>query len=1037
MRELISAAEIAEAVGDFAPTPEQTAVIEAPLTPGLVVAGAGSGKTTTMAARVVYLVLNELVEPEEVLGLTFTRKAARELAERVRAQLVKARLAFNLPEASGTPAISTYDSFAGSLVRDHALRIGADPDAALITRAAAWQIMSDVVQGWTGELEVDLAPTTVVDRALNMAGDLRANLLTVAQAREELEELLRSAEEERTGKLLVTKHRLLAGLPTSLRNRLALLDLVEAFEARKRELSVVDYSDQVAIAYQLGEQIASIGEGLRMRHRAVLLDEFQDTSFAQLGLLANLFGRGHAVTAVGDPNQAIYSWRGASADSLDGFREAFRTVEAEVPVYSLATSWRNDQVILDAANVISGPLREKSRVHVEPLAARPGVGDGRVTALVEVTEAEEAAAIARWLAERWQVSGTTAAVLVRARRQFTPVLHALREAGLPAEVVGLSGLLRAPEIVDLRSALVVASDASRGDAMMRLLTNSRLGVADLTVLQGWARELAGDDEESSSIVEAVDNPPPEDWRRGALTPAAQERIRRLSQQLRRIRGLLSHPMADAIAGAERILGLDIEVAARAGTDPTAARANLDIFAGHADSFAAGSLNPSLGGFLEWLDAAESNERGLELGVTEPTDQAVQVLTVHSAKGLEWDLVAVAGLSESQFPSYNPQRKQGSNSGWLAADGGFPYPLRGDAESLPKVDLERTDYAAQQEELEEFAQRNWEHNILEERRLAYVAVTRARSELLLSASWTPKGKIRDISRFLEESSEIAEASGGCTIAPKPDEVEEDIEVFGAYPVLDPAGERRERLDAAVVAVREASPMALNEVLASDISEPTRRRADLARALLHEETSHEPTAQLSRRLSASAALALVADPEEFALRLRRPLPAEPPSAATLGTKLHEWVENYYNVPAAIFEDDPGDLLDEDSSAAFEELRDRFVASRWAQVKPALVEHALETEVAGHRISGRVDAIYIDAETGAVEIVDWKTGRVPRGDEIPIRTFQLELYRLAYARRYEIPIESVSARLVYLAAGEEIPAEGLTEAQIVAKIARAAAH
>lgn len=1028
MRPMISAAQIAEAVGDFPPTPEQTAVIEAPLAPGLVVAGAGSGKTTTMAGRVVYLVLNELVDADEVLGLTFTRKAARELAERVRASLVKARAAFGLPDSGGTPTVSTYDSFASSLVRDHALRIGSDPDASLITRAAAWQVMAGIVEGWSGELEIDSSPHTVVKRALDLANDLRSHLLTVADARRHLEELCESAERERTGKPL-KKHRH-SSLPGALRARMELLDLVAAFHEKKRELSVVEYSDQVAIACELAAAIPSIGEALQTRHRAVLLDEFQDTSVAQLGLLRDLFRPGHAVTAVGDPNQAIYSWRGASADSLDGFREAFGTESREVPVYSLATSWRNDEVILEAANAISRPLRERSRVHVDPLVARPAAGDGSVTALVTVSESDEAAEIARWIGKRWAGSGTTAAVLVRARRQFTHVLHALREAGLPAEVVGLSGLLRAPEIVDLRSALIVAHDAARGDAMMRLLTNARLGVHDLTILHGWARELAGDDEESSSIVEAVENLPPDDFWRGALTSEARARVLRLSQQLRRIRALLSHPLADVISGAERILGLDIEVAARAGSDPTAARANLEAFAGHADSFAAGSLNPSLAGFLDWLDAAEDNEQGLELGATEPTDQAVQVLTVHAAKGLEWDVVALAGLNESQFPSYNARRTAGSDPGWVSIDGGLPYPMRGDAESMPELDLEIDDHAGQDEAVADFFERNWEHQIREERRLAYVAVTRARSALLVSASWTPKERVRELSRFLDEVTPIAEASGGATIAPRPEEVEEVREEFPPYPIVDPAGPRRDRLDSAVRAVSDAGVSGLADVMSRSLSATTRRRADLARALLNEESMAATGARLGRRLSASAVLALVADPDEFALRLRRPLPAEPPAAATLGTSFHEWVENYFNAPAVIFEDDPGELLDDDGSQTFETLRASFLSSRWAERQPALIEHPLETDVAGYRISGRVDAIYVYGDD--VEIVDWKTGRPPRADEVASRTFQLELYRLAYARTYNVPLATVSACLVYLGADREIAAEGLTEAQIVAKVA-----
>ena len=1034
MRRMISAAEIAAALKDYEPTAEQASVIEASLTPGLVVAGAGSGKTTTMAGRVVYLVVNGLVAPDEVLGLTFTRKAARELAERVRGALAAARQAFGREDDGGSPVISTYDSFAGALVRDHALRIGADPDSSLITRAAAWQIMSQIVETWEGELDVDYAPSTVTTRALDLANELRSNLLSIDSARSGILELADLAEAEREGKLVKTRHEHHA-LPSTLRARAMLLELVSAFEERKRALGVVEYADQVAIACQLAQSIPSIGESFRARHKAVLLDEFQDTSVAQLGLMADIFGRGYAVTAVGDPNQAIYSWRGASADSLDGFREAFSELGGEVPVYSLATSWRNDSTILDAANTLSRPLREASRVHVEPLTERPGAGTGSVTGIVTATEAQEAQEIASWITQRWSptAGGLTAAVLLRTRRQFTPIVQALRDAGVPAEVVGLSGLLRAPEIVDLRSALTVAHDAARGDAMMRLLTNARLGLSDLEILQRWAREVAGDDEDSSSIVEAVDDPPPPGWLRGELTADARARIARIAHQLRRIRAMLAYPLVDVIARAERILGLDIEVASRAGADPTAARANLDAFAGHAASFAAGTLNPSLGGFLDWLSAADQNERGLELGATEPTDAAVQVLTVHAAKGLEWDVVAVAGLNESQFPGFDTRKREGEDRGWISKDGGLPYPLRGDRDSLPELDLEITDHGDQQVEIEEFAKRNHAHQIAEERRLAYVALTRARSDLLLSASWTPKGSIREISRFFDEVTDLAATSGGVTIAPRPEEVAESVEVFEAYPLLDPAGGRRPRLDAAVRAVESARAISLGDLLSRDLSEITRMRADLARALLHEGAERPPVAQLDRRLSASAAQRLAAHPEEYAMDLRRPMPAAPPAAASLGTSFHEWVENYFTLPAAIFEDDPGELLEDEGAATFAHLRESFLASPWSQRKPARVELDLEAEIAGYRVSCRVDAVYTEGDR--VEIVDWKTGRRPTSaDLIATRTFQLELYRLALARTTGIPLDAVDARLVYVADNTEIAAERLTEAQIIARLARA---
>ena len=169
----LSAAQIAALVGQPPPTPEQRVVIEAPLGPSLVVAGAGSGKTETMAARVVWLLANGIVEPDQVLGLTFTRKAAGELSERVRKRLrTLARAAAaegvvlgGTVDAARTdglaglarPTISTYNSYAASLVSDHALRLGLDPSARLLGEAAQWQLASEVVEAWSDDLDTDAA----------------------------------------------------------------------------------------------------------------------------------------------------------------------------------------------------------------------------------------------------------------------------------------------------------------------------------------------------------------------------------------------------------------------------------------------------------------------------------------------------------------------------------------------------------------------------------------------------------------------------------------------------------------------------------------------------------------------------------------------------------------------------------------------------------------------------------------------------------------------------------------------------------------
>src|SRR5690348_9804740 len=185
-----SASSLAEALGLPSPTRQQAAVIEAPLSPLLVVAGAGSGKTETMTSRVVWLVANGLVEPDQVLGLTFTRKAATELSERIgnRLRLLQQHQVWLPPTddaetgaevLGGTPTVSTYHSYAGRLVREHALRLGFEPESRLLSEAAAWQYAAEVVAAYDGPMDdVTGAEATVVGAVVDLAGELAEHLRT-------------------------------------------------------------------------------------------------------------------------------------------------------------------------------------------------------------------------------------------------------------------------------------------------------------------------------------------------------------------------------------------------------------------------------------------------------------------------------------------------------------------------------------------------------------------------------------------------------------------------------------------------------------------------------------------------------------------------------------------------------------------------------------------------------------------------------------------------------------------------------------------
>ncbi|MDN5768935.1 MAG: UvrD-helicase domain-containing protein [Humibacillus sp.] len=1141
-----SAADIASALGQPNPTTEQCAVIEAGPRPLLVVAGAGSGKTETMAARVVWLVANGLVEPDQVLGLTFTRKAAAELSQRISTRLralVRAGLwspptddGTGAEVLGGTPTVSTYHSYAGRLVREHALRVGIEPEFRVLTEAGAWQLAAEAVSRYDGPMsEVSKAESTIIDAVMSLAGEMAEHVRTPTEVTAHLDEVIARIDALPDGDGPGSLTGVRAALAV-LRERRAVLPVVEAFQNLKRTRESLDFADQMAVAARLASTVPLVGQIERQRFRAVLLDEFQDTSEAQLAVLRSLFHGGEdpvALTAVGDPNQSIYGWRGASATTLTRFPTEFADADGPAGVLPLSTSWRNDRLVLEAANITAAPL---AAAHAPPLTPQPGAGEGTVcVARLEGIEAE-ATHLAEWIAQRWRSpsgrrTGLTAAVLCRRRSHFPFVIDALRAANLPVEVVGLGGLLMTPEIGDLVATLWVVQDPSRGDQLMRLLTGpvTRLGAADLDGLWAWAKELHsrpwrvghppatqgvipldvdsllalrndsegdsnGDDPASgagdesgrgpatadlspdsadvATLVEALDELPRPGWvsRGGArVGDAALDRLTALGQVVRSLRRFTALPLVDLVAEAERALGLDVEVLSRPEHTASTARVHLDAFGDVASRYAMTADRPTLSGFLAWLDAARDQERGLDAGHVEAASEAVQVLTVHAAKGLEWDLVAVPALVESVFPDHAARTVAPSTAeegdwvgtgspkdlGWLTGIDSVPYDLRGDRDGLPHLDWRGApDRKSLGRDLESFAIDGGAHAVAEERRLAYVAFTRARSQMLLSTHFwgaTRKGLCAP-SRFLRELVDaigprlqvtawapapfaVDDGKGRLVAPPNPHLAQA---VAGQFP-YDPMATRRSALLEVVdrmVAVRSAHE---HDRELHDLTRD-RRRDDLQLLLAEwaagarRRQAGEAVVDLPRHLSASSVVALARDAQAFAMSLRRPMPGPPALAARQGTAFHTWVEQHYAQAAFVDLFDLPGSADDDAEAAdlaLPRLKELFLTSEWADRIPDEIEMSIETLIDGIAVRGRIDAVFA-RDDGGYTVVDWKTGRRPTGEEARVRALQLGAYAVAFTRLRGLEPDQVDAAFYYATDGTTVR-PGIPDAAQLADLLR----
>lgn len=1038
----VSALDIAAALGEVrgtpvpAPTDEQRAVIEAPLAPALVVAGAGSGKTETMANRVLWLLANGFVAPTEVLGLTFTRKAAGELGARIRERIAELEAAGLLPERDplDAPTVATYNAFANGLARDFAVLVGREGDAPVLGEAAAWQLARGVVTRSRDARLADLEKGVdqIVPAVLQIARGVAENDVDLDAVRR------LGADLARLGDLPTDRYPRegVADLAATLGTLPVLADLAAEFEAEKERRGVVEYSDQVALALRIARQTPTVAADLRDRYRVVLLDEYQDTSVVQTRLLAELFA-GHPVMAVGDPNQAIYGWRGASSSNLEEFATVFGAAGSR---FALSTSWRNGTAILDAANAVVAPLAGRG-VAVDRLAASPVASTHPVEALFAETLDEEADAVADWLAARVGPQ-TSAAVLLRTRAAQGPIVAALRDRGIPVHVLGVGGLLAEPEIADLVCALAVLDDPGAGIQLLRLLAGSRwsIGVADLRALArlaSWLRErdvaqrrlddatrellrAAAGSGEGGSIVDALDflaTAPDGHAAVAGFSEPGLARLRDAGATFARLRARARLDLPDLVALVTQELRLDLEVAANDARVAGAAnlRALDDAVAGYLAIAEAASLR----GFLAWLREAEQRE-DLSPRPEPPEPGTVQVLTVHGAKGLEWDVVAVPRLVAGEFPATPREGFQG----WLAF-GRFPWELRGDARDLPvfawRSAATRKDVVDAQKA---FSTAVRERALAEERRLAYVAVTRARHRLLLSgAFWATQIAPREPSPFLRE---LADA-GLVPAIPSASEFADNPRAGAgerfSWPV-DPLGSRRAAVEWAAGQVREAEPR---------LEGPWAREAQLLLAERAARAAGEAT-PLPVRIPASRFHDLVADPERVALDLRRPMPERPFSATRLGTLFHAWVERRFGVGGGVDELDATDAerdLGSGWGGDLADLRARFDASAWAARAPIEVEREILLPFDDRIVVCKIDAVYAE-DDGRVTIVDWKTGRAPRdADDLARKRLQLALYRLAYSRWTGIPMERIDALFVFVAEGREIRPDRLeSEEELLAR-------
>ncbi|HEX6486066.1 MAG TPA: ATP-dependent DNA helicase [Nocardioidaceae bacterium] len=957
----------------------QRSVVDHQAGPLLVLAGPGTGKTTTLVEAIVDRVERRGVAPDSVLALTFSRKAAEQLRDRVTARVGR---------TMSTTLSSTFHSFAYGLIRAHGPKGLYDEPLRLLSAPEQDVVLQRLL---THEPESVRWPVGL-DRAVGTRGFAREVQSVLGRAREKG---LEPADLVELGRAEDQPAWVAAGLFME-----QYLDVLDSDSA-------IDYPELIHRAVAIAER-PEVLQRLRQQYSWVFVDEYQDTDPSQVRLLRALAGDGRNLVVVGDPDQSIYAFRGAEVRGILDFPDQFRTADGrQARTVALRVTRRFGPVLLEASRSVAGAIPTKGAIGSElfqafrnPEPTRTPFGPGRVEVRTFDTARAETEHVADLLRRAHLEDGvpwSQMAVLVRSgRTSIPPLRRSLAAAGVPVEVASDdTPLVQEPAVVVLLDALraVVNLDnddrghpdyisASRVDALL----GSALGHLDATEVRALARLLRAREKTAASAEDRPPRPSPELVREALLEPSLVERLEgRPAAKLSRLGRLLraAKDQLEAGATAEEVLwvlwsGTAWPRRLRAMVDDGGAASRM----AHRDLDALCALfdvaarteeqrgHTSVVNFLATLTAQQIPADTLaEQGVR---GNAVRLLTAHRSKGLEWRFVVAAQVQEGVWPDLR-RRTSLLQADRIGSDGVLP--------PVTSATL-----------------------LAEERRLFYVACTRASERLLVTAVESPEDDGDQPSRFLDDLAVTRVSVKGRP--PRP------LSLAGLVADL-----RRTSSDPdASPALRRAAARRLARlVLAAPGGRPVAPQADpgtwwgtRARSLCDQplRDAGEPVT-----LSASALEAILACPAKWFLEREAGGARASTAAQGFGLVVHALADRIGKGELAGTDDLMGYVDRIWGQMSFrtpwsrtrerEEVRaalDRFVAwhSRPGARTVVATEEHLTAEVTlpdGQRVrlNGYADRLELD-EDGRVVVIDLKTSKYPPADkELPTNA-QLGLYQYA---------------------------------------------
>lgn len=688
---------------------EQAAAVTHTQGPLLIVAGAGTGKTTVITRRIAYLIEKGLAKPEEILALTFTEKAAGEMRERADVLM---------PLGYADTWIATFHGFCERILKNHALDIGLPGDFELLDSVGQWILVHNNFEKFKLNYYRPLgSPDKFIDALLSHFSRCKDEVITPAEYLAFAQNLrLNSDFAEKGVKKPGAGKRQGSEESTTDETEIARIEEVagayHVYQKLLADNSSLDFGDLITYTLELFKKRPNILKYYRQKFKYVMVDEFQDTNFAQFELVSLLAEGRQNLAVVGDDDQSIYKFRGASVSNILKFKQLYPKTE----LISLLENYRSSQNILDLAyNFIQANnpdrLEEKLKINKKLISQKTEPGQ------IEVLEGEDLSQelhmavkkILRLKEEDKTASWNDFAVLLRANSAAEELLPVMQSYGLPYTFVANKGLYKKPIIVDIISYMRLLNNTHESASLYRVLALPKfhLELAEMSALLEQSREKTLSLYESLVAGQTLIS----------ISREGKEKIGLLIDLLKKHYALAKTATAAEMM-VEIIKALGLEQKLKNETAENAEnRELLEQFYKKIEDFEKQSPHRSLHDFLRHLDL--EIQAGSEGDIKfDPNlgPESVKILTVHSAKGLEFKYVFIINMVDQRFPT-RPRKE------------GIEIP-----EALIKDILPEGDFHLQ-----------------EERRLFYVGVTRAKQGLFLSWAKDYGGKtLKKPSLFLLET-----------------------------------------------------------------------------------------------------------------------------------------------------------------------------------------------------------------------------------------------------------------------------------------------